>query len=93
MGLGMIAAEYSKKKITKPQFVAQYGTLFEDFHVANTVWRKKYNSIFLLRRLLYAAILILTFNYPMIQYILLMAIFVIPVNSAFKIWNRERSML
>ena len=59
--------------------IAECGTLYEGIKLSDNVWKKKYNTIFLLRRLLYAAILILFFSYPIAEYSTLLVVTIIPV--------------
>ena len=55
----------------KESFNEKYGTLTEDFFVKRTLYQKAYYPIFVFQRLLITAILVMMYDSPWLQIVLL----------------------
>jgi len=58
----------------KQSFNEKYGTLMEDFYVKRTLYQKAYYPIFVFQRLLITAILVMMYETPWLQLLLLFVV-------------------
>jgi hypothetical protein len=79
MGFCASLTECRQKEAIKAEFVAKYGTLFESIQLKKAVWKRKFNTVFIIRRFLYALLIIILHAYPWVQYIALFIVAIIPV--------------
>ena len=71
--------------LNSKEFKESYGTMIEDIKTeTETVF---YYSIFLLRRILYSAIVILLIDYPLIQIGLILSLICLPVKLILSLGN------
>lgn len=71
--------EHDNEELKTETFKNEYGTIIEGIDLKGVFWDKAYYIIFLYRRLVYAAILAILYQYPMLQLVLSLVITCIPV--------------
>jgi hypothetical protein len=59
--------ERDSEKLEKDTFIEKYGTLTEEIDVTTAIYGKAYYGVFMLRRLLYACILVIFHASPYVQ--------------------------
>lgn len=64
---------YSKK------FIAEFGSIIEELRVKNSRLSRYYYPFFMIRRILYATVLIVLYNNPILQFILIQVFVNTPV--------------
>lgn len=79
MSVSLFLVERGKEELEKPEFEETYGTIVEDIAVNASHWCTAYYPIFLLRRFVYAGILVTLYYYPLTQLMCCLFISIIPV--------------
>jgi hypothetical protein len=71
--------ETDDEDIKKEVFKAKYGTIVEGIAITGIYWDKAFYPLFLMRRLLYSAILTTMISYPTVQLVMCVFATIIPV--------------
>ena len=71
--------ETEDEEIRKQDFKEKYGTIVEGISIRGIYWDKAFYPLFLMRRIIYSAILTTMITYPVVQLALCIVLGVIPV--------------
>ena len=62
------------------EYTSNFGTLIEEIDFKDSIWKKKYYAIFLVRRTFFIIILFVLYNNPLWQSICLFSFSMLPVR-------------
>ena len=68
------------EEMKKKCYISNYGTLIEEIDFKESVWKKKYYAIFLVRRTFFIIILFALYDNPLWQSICLLSFCMLPVR-------------
>ncbi len=71
--------EIPNTELVKPQFKESCGTIIEDIDIYESFMCRYYYPLYLFRRTLYAVVIIVLIDYPMVQLLLIPAFLLFPV--------------
>ena len=77
--------EATPKRLRKTRFTEKYGALVDELELERNDWCKRFNTIFLLRRIIYSLILVGFYDNPHIQLYLCILCAIIPVIYTFSL--------
>ncbi len=73
--------ERRSRRLMKESFKERYGTLIEELRLKGNSFRKKYNAVFLLRRLIYSLLLVGLYTQTRLQLLLCLLVAIVPVQG------------